>query len=120
MNLNNLSKIFQNNATKENSDNSEIFYNNNLYPDMPTQSQKQEVTDTNKLAELISLMNLINSKDGFNLKALLSSPLGKNLGVDPNTVALINMLSSTNKKTKTMSSKATLPKIDSLEKIKQD
>ena len=94
-----------------------------LYPECNSTNKQSsdKAPNLNDLSSLMNVLSLLKNKDNLNINSLLSSPIGKNLGIDPNALALINLL-STNKKTSIMksNSKSTLPKIDSLERIKTE
>lgn len=98
--------------------------NENLYPidnNIEKQSNKEENNFSFNLPSILQLLSLFNGKEKPNISSLLSSPLAKNLNIDPSVLSLVNLLSSNSKKVQAQSEKkAQIAKIDSFEKIKID
>lgn len=128
MNINNVFKTFNSNQMQNNSDKSSENYNNAqmmLYPELENnakqnvQQNSQDTQNSNiNLNTVLQLISLFNSKK-MDITSLLSSPIGKKLGVNENVASILSLLNSKNSsKIQSVSQKESLPKIDSLERLK--
>ena len=126
-NANNLSI---NSSFGQNKNQSESFQDFPLYPKTPNFNlegdnfKSKEIDGNSKnsapagnLASLMQLMSIFSSKK-TDLSALLSSPIGKSLGINENMASMLSLLGNKKGKTQNSSAKETLPKIDSLERTK--
>lgn len=128
MNINNVFNTFNSNRMQNNSDKSSENYNNAqimLYPELENnakqnvQPNSQDTQNSNiNLNTVLQLISLFNSKK-MDITSLLSSPIGKKLGVNENVASILSLLNSKNSsKIQSVSQKESLPKIDSLERLK--
>lgn len=95
---------------------------NPLYPQTENFSQKEindeKTLQNNNLSNFLQLLNIFNSKK-MDIPTLLSSPIGKNLGINENLISVLSLLNNkTHTKTQSSVQKENLPKIDSLERLK--
>lgn len=126
MNFNNL--FNSNNPQSQDNNLEKNFVNNlSLYPECqncdsdkqnrqsePNQNQMQ---NTN-LSGFLQLLSLFNTKK-MDIPSLLASPLGKKLGVNENLASMLSLLNTKNQsKISSTTQKETLPKIDSLGRLK--
>ena len=114
----------QNNSdkTSENYNNAQMM----LYPELENNAKQQNVQQNSQdtqnsninLNTVLQLISLFNSKK-MDITSLLSSPIGKKLGINENVASILSLLNSKNSsKIQSVSQKESLPKIDSLERLK--
>ena len=116
----------QNNSdkTSENYNNAQMM----LYPELENIAKQQNVQQNSQdtqnqnsninLNTILQLISLFNSKK-MDITSLLSSQIGKKLGINENVASILSLLNSKNSsKIQSVSQKESLPKIDSLERLK--
>ena len=79
--------------------------------------QQQNGANSPNFASLMQLLTLFSSKKQ-DLSSFLSSSAAKSLGINENVVSLLSLMNNKKSKTQKMETKASLPKIDSLERVK--
>ena len=128
MNFNNLFNS-NNSQFQENSVDKSANANLSLYPECQNcgynsqNKQSEQTNETNQnqaqnanLSGILQLLSLFNAMD---MTTLLASPLGKKLGVNENLASMLSLLNTKNQsKALSNTQKETLPKIDSLGRLK--
>ena len=130
MNLNQFFNVNNTNQNNTNISSGNINPSPPLYPSTPNfdftsqnNQNEQDFADKKKgvnsgnFAPLLQLLGLFSSKKQ-DLSSLLTSSAVKSLGINENMLPLLNMLNNKKSKTLNKKEKSTLPKIDSLERIK--
>lgn len=79
-------------------------------------NQQKNNANSPNFASLMQLFNLFSKKQ--DLSSLLASPIGKSLGINENIASILNLFGNKKSKTLSIKNESSLPKIDSLERIK--
>lgn len=130
MNFNNLFNS-NNSQFQENSVDKSSNANLSLYPECQNcgynnqNKQSEQTSETNQnqaqnanLSSILQLLSLFNAKK-MDMATLLASPLGKQLGINENLASMLSLLNTKNQsKALSNTQKETLPKIDSLGRLK--
>lgn len=128
MNINNLFN-FNNDKSQEFFENKTENFNNPkiaLYPEnensnITKQNYNNEQVNNSQnanLSTLLQLLNIFKSKK-MDIPSLLSSPIGKKMGINENFASVLSLFNTkNNSKIQSNSKKESLPKIDSLGRLK--
>ena len=133
MNLNQLFNLIgntSNNTSKNISENSTTNNSQSLYPNSLNLASEDEnlhseqnfnhqenTANSPNFAALMPLLSLFSSKKQ-DLPSLLTSSAAKSMGLNENMLPLLSMLGNKKSKTQLHKDKSTLPKIDTLSRVK--